>query len=387
MGMTVVNLLMIGFILPFMPGERNRLADRLFALFCLTHAAANTGDMLAINQVFQRYPALIEVDTLCLLLVAPLLYGYVMAMTRISFTLTRHHLGHLLPMLLYFLWLLPYKLLPTAELSRQYQAWVSGRQPVPWMAVVYPKLVVLGYLTATYLALVRHKRTLPRVVSNLDNRELKWLTALVFALIALSLSWIGNTRGFVPSLAVALLHLGYSYWLAYHVITQPAIYTHLAPTFALQTVELPELGRYRNSSLSTPQIERLKQTIVTYTQTAKPYLFNELTLPMMAEGLRMPPAQLSQVLNEGFGENFYAFINRHRVEESKRLLSDPAKGHYSILAIAFEAGFNSKSTFNKTFRQQVGLPPSLYQQQHRSVLPPTTSDSVERDVRLDETDS
>ena len=95
-------------------------------------------------------------------------------------------------------------------------------------------------------------------------------------------------------------------------------------------------------------------------QEHKPYLNNELTLPMLAEQLEISTNNLSQILNEGFGENFYKFINRYRIEESQRLLQDPALAHFNILGIAFEAGFNSKATFNKTFKEIVGISPSTF---------------------------
>ena len=94
--------------------------------------------------------------------------------------------------------------------------------------------------------------------------------------------------------------------------------------------------------------------------TQKPYRNNELTLPMLAELLGISTNNLSQILNEGFGENFYKFINRYRIEESQRLLLDPSFMHFNILGIAFEAGFNSKATFNKTFKEIVGISPSEF---------------------------
>lgn len=99
----------------------------------------------------------------------------------------------------------------------------------------------------------------------------------------------------------------------------------------------------------------------------KPYLNGDLSLTHLAEQLAFNPNQLSQILNEGFGENFYRFVNRYRVEESKRLLLDPAFAHYSVLGIAFQAGFGTKSTFNKTFKELIGLSPSEFvKQNHHS---------------------
>ena len=107
-------------------------------------------------------------------------------------------------------------------------------------------------------------------------------------------------------------------------------------------------------------MSRLEQ----YMTNEKPYLSGDLSLTHLAERLAFSPNQLSQILNEGFGENFYRFVNRYRVEESKRLLLDPAFAHYSVLGIAFQAGFSTKSTFNKTFKELTGLAPSEFVKQN-----------------------
>jgi AraC-like DNA-binding protein len=123
--------------------------------------------------------------------------------------------------------------------------------------------------------------------------------------------------------------------------------------------------RYRNSPLSEEDLQRLMQQATHHMTHQKPYLYSELSLTTLAEQLKMNPNLLSQVLNEGFGENFYRFVNRYRVEESKRLLLDPAYKHYTILAIALEAGFSSKSTFNRTFKEIAGCSPSDFTRQNK----------------------
>jgi YesN/AraC family two-component response regulator len=107
-------------------------------------------------------------------------------------------------------------------------------------------------------------------------------------------------------------------------------------------------------------MQRRMAQLTQHMAQAKPYLESDLTLTALAKSLDLNPYHLSQVLNEGFGENFYKFINRYRVEESKRLLLNPAFSHYTLLAIASEAGFSSKTTFNKTFKEHTGLTPSEF---------------------------
>jgi AraC-like DNA-binding protein len=92
----------------------------------------------------------------------------------------------------------------------------------------------------------------------------------------------------------------------------------------------------------------------------KPFLDSELTLSSLAKDLNMSRSQLSQLINDGIGENFYDFVNKYRVEEVKSLMTDPAMKNFNLLGIALEAGFKSKSTFNLIFKRFTGLTPTEY---------------------------
>ena len=99
----------------------------------------------------------------------------------------------------------------------------------------------------------------------------------------------------------------------------------------------------------------------------KLYTETELTLKQLADKLQYPTYQVSQAINEGLGKNFYDLINSHRVEEAKRLLADPKNQNYTILSVGFEAGFNSKTTFNTVFKKFTGVTPTEYRDQKRPV--------------------
>ncbi|HTJ52679.1 MAG TPA: helix-turn-helix domain-containing protein [Cyclobacteriaceae bacterium] len=92
----------------------------------------------------------------------------------------------------------------------------------------------------------------------------------------------------------------------------------------------------------------------------KPYLDAELTLSTLAKDLSMSRNQLSHLINVGVGANFYDFVNKYRVEEVKRLMTDPQVKNFNLLGIALEAGFKSKSTFNLIFKRFTGLTPTEY---------------------------
>ncbi len=85
-----------------------------------------------------------------------------------------------------------------------------------------------------------------------------------------------------------------------------------------------------------------------------------MTLRYMAEMLEIPPNHLSQLLNEGFDKNFSEFVNSYRLETFKSKVVDPSQRHLTILALAYDSGFNSKTVFNTYFKKTMGITPRTY---------------------------
>jgi AraC-like DNA-binding protein len=133
------------------------------------------------------------------------------------------------------------------------------------------------------------------------------------------------------------------------------------PEIFVPSVQDDEKGEKYQRSALTPEkaneyLARLKHVMT----QQKPHRDPELTLPGLASALDIPSHQLSQLLNETVGQSFFDFVNRERVEEAKQLLLDPAFQSYTILAIATEAGFNSKTAFNAAFKKHAGVTPSAF---------------------------
>ena len=83
----------------------------------------------------------------------------------------------------------------------------------------------------------------------------------------------------------------------------------------------------------------------------KPYANPNLSLNELASKLKMPPHILSKVINQGFQKNFFDFINTYRVDEFKIRMEDPKYRHYTLISVAYEVGFNSKTAFNRSFKK------------------------------------
>lgn len=95
-------------------------------------------------------------------------------------------------------------------------------------------------------------------------------------------------------------------------------------------------------------------------EVEKPFLNPDITLPDLAKTLEVSRNHLSGVINQIHGMNFYQFVNRYRVEEVKKLMDDPANSNLKLISLAYDAGFNSKASFNRIFKQFTNMTPSEY---------------------------
>ena len=147
-------------------------------------------------------------------------------------------------------------------------------------------------------------------------------------------------------LSLSIFALGYK-----GILQKEIFYWELAP--------MP--GRMPAKTGKRDQAEQLLlDKLLAFMENEKPYLDPELSLSSLSKKVGLNRNQLSQLINDGTGDNFYDFINKYRVEEVKRLMADPKKQNYNLLGIAIEAGFKSKSTFNLIFKRFTGLTPTEY---------------------------
>ena len=90
---------------------------------------------------------------------------------------------------------------------------------------------------------------------------------------------------------------------------------------------------------------------------------NELSVAKLSEQTDIPKYYITQILNEKLQKNFYTFVNEYRTEYAKQLIKSPKYANWSLLAIAYECGFNSKSAFNNFFKKYCDMTPSEYKNQ------------------------
>ncbi|MEE1943777.1 AraC family transcriptional regulator [Pedobacter sp. KR3-3] len=236
------------------------------------------------------------------------------------------------------------------------------------------------YCVLAYQKIAKHRQNILLLNSSIEYIELKWLQNLCIGVMVLAFFWLADilfklsdTSSLVDDLT-SLLYLTGVLYIAYQWLRQKEIFPYnLGEQEELKAIiaETTQQELEKKKLVPDDKLEELKTQVRELIETHKPYLADDLNLIKLAEQLNMSSHQLSYVINNGFNENFYQLINRYRVEEAKKLILDPKMDHLSLLGIAFEVGFSSKTVFNTTFKKMTGQTPSEYK---RNKLAKTGSD-------------
>jgi len=321
------------------------------------------------HELFTNYK-LLSISLISLLMLhGPFLFFYIQSLVSGKQKLFGNDLLHLFPFVLFNFYILVTSFYPLT----------SEKLNIERLSKVFdPPLLFLFFLILTalsgtiyFILTIRLFRKLDiRIFNNYSSSadiDLKWLRWLVLVfgivwtiLICITVihhvlnmfSMIFCTDGLFLSLSAFVILIGY-FGLKQKVI------------FSTEDMEdsresSKPLTKYAGSRLKESEGEQYAEKLLDYMKSSSPYLNPELTLSQLAGELGISSHFLSQVVNEKLGLNFFDFINRYRVEEFKERASDPKYDNYSLLGIALDCGFNSKSAFNRIFKQKTGLTPSQF---------------------------
>lgn len=302
---------------------------------------------------------------------ALLFYFYVKAVSEGDFQWSWKRYGvHLFPFLGAFL-ILAVNLYPFAAVERLAicERIMMNDHPL-WFESIYYGLflaVFPYYLYKTYLLLRQHDEYILTKFSYLEDISLGWLnrffwielaTWAAFVLFEVMGSyWFSLLPTLGMQMSFIVLMLGILY-LGIYGLREQGVFVDAAIESEEETVT--------SIGLTPEKVEAHVHCLRQYMMAEKPYLEPKITIAELSHRTQIPINQLSKVINEQLGVNFFDFINSYRVEEFKQLVHDNRFEHFTLLGLAFEAGFNSKSTFNAIFKKFTEQTPSEYVRQLRS---------------------
>ncbi|MEQ8412885.1 MAG: helix-turn-helix transcriptional regulator [Imperialibacter sp.] len=369
----VVGLALIILLLSVLLGKKNKLfADRFLILY-LTFAA------------FWHVYTYIEYSGLLLnsywmlmgkgiyLLHAPFLFLYIYALTAQKKLQTKHYVVLFLPFIIYTVHFFYYYLLvfDGAALSINHGLlYINGGLSTTWLIFAGLFLIIDPiFLIVSYYLLKTYKKSLLIAVSNTDQINLNWLNVLFYLWLAISVilvpfgtltvgsGWFSTE--FLDILS-EILSVAFFFILGFYGFKQTTIFTNLELKGELPSK--PTSGYYQRSGLSTLQAKAYHEQLLTLMEEKKPYLNGELTAGELSKLLGISVNHLSQVLNKEQKQNFFDFVNSYRIKEVLAKMKEPGNDHLTLLAIALNSGFNSKTSFNTIFKKATNQTPSQYYQ-------------------------
>ncbi|MEM7372225.1 MAG: helix-turn-helix domain-containing protein [Bacteroidota bacterium] len=289
-------------------------------------------------------------------------FFYVSEITRPGSLGLKKQAAHLLPMLMLILLAIPFYSLSGAEKISVYGRDGEGYAFYNLLRLFLIVGLGLGYAIYSLVLIRRHQRNVQQLYSNTEGKNLRWLQYLSVGLGGIWLLVIFSSDTVIFA-GVAFLVL----FIGFFGINQIPIFYSMEPVYVREEAEIPSPPiqdlpvRYAKSGLKEQDVDRIYAELRRIMEQEQLYLNSDLSLTELASRLDIHPNYLSQVINKQSQKNFYHYINTLRVEEFIRQASVPERRQrHTFLAIALECGFNSKSTFNKYFRQYTGKSPSQF---------------------------
>lgn len=245
---------------------------------------------------------------------------------------------------------------------------LNTSREAPFVAeLISPSMIIIAivFIWLIQTNIKEQERLLHQNFSNEKKRTLTWISYWLITL---------GAGAFLIIVSILLADLGlYSHLISYAItflfidvqllivgiygLKQTPVFVNTS--LILDVTESP-VKKYEKSPLAEEDSAIISRLLIESMEKDRLYLNDDLSITDLASHIGYSSIQVSQTLNQKQGENFFDFVNSYRIEEVKKQLIDPENDYISILGIAMDAGFSSKSTFNKCFKKFTGTTPSVF---------------------------
>lgn len=358
----IIVTFFLAFILVGKKGKTE--ADRILALWLIATGFHQGFFYLFITGQSYSVPHILGLEMPFPFLHGPFLYLYTASLTN-QVSKSRYRLLHFLPFLLCYLWIASFLFSPAAHKVFVYQNKGLGYENLKGIMMVGVILSGIIYVALSLQLLSRHKRNLRDQFSYAEKINLGWLRYLIYGIGVIWLAVASRQDTVVFSTVVLFVIL-----LGYFGIKQVGIFTQAAssppePDGSQENPigDEPQRPKYQKSSLDAAAAENIHLALDRAMSERKLFTNPELSLAELAKMLNVHPNNLSQVINTYEQKSFYDYINAFRIKEFKRVAAQPESQKFTLLGLAHNCGFNSKTSFNRNFKNATGLSPSDYLKQ------------------------
>ena len=349
-----------GIFLTFLlfPGKKepNHQSQRWLSLLVLIFSLSLLDYLGYWTRLHVRFPHLASSYVWLTFLVGPFIYFYFKAEKHTSSKFSKIWV-HLLPAALVLVLQSSFFILQTGDKISV----ILGNSPYPNLLGMNQKLwnTFVNFSTIFHLSFyswlsLRVMR--PLIKTNTFQRKFYlWLWALflaytlayIFYVVMVSVPFYDRVLDY----CIAIVMVISVYLLGYLAYKKPIILEQEQMSAAFQK------PKYQNSALTNRAAQSLKNRLLEIMDQQKPYLESELRLPGLATLLDIPHHHLSQLINQEMGKSFTQFVNQYRIADAKKLLLET---NQNVIEIAYQVGFNNKTSFYKAFKADTGKSPSQF---------------------------
>lgn len=299
----------------------------------------------------------------------PLLYLYIRHMTKPRLRFSPWNALHFIPFLVFFAVSVIFREEPLFDDLRGFFV-IDRFIPLRIVYSVCFFLSITAYSILSFMEIRKHQHRLQDRISFTSGRlTLNWLkiisitfyTGYFVIFILGGIKILGGIFPGDPYVLTFVFIAFFSFAYSFYAIRQPEILQFIEEKRPDNNNSKPgEPEKYARSGLREEQAEEYLARLITHMEEEKPYLNGDLTISDLSRRTGIPRHYITEILNEKHGRNFFSFVNEYRIREVMTRIKDPKYNHYTLLAIAFDSGFNSKSTFNTFFKAYTGKTPSAY---------------------------
>ncbi len=365
--------------------KANKISNKLLGLLTLFWGIIIGTFALQSEGLYTQFPHLLRVFSQLLFLIFPLLFLQVKYLISKHSHFERSDLLHLIP------WLLMIILNFGFYISSAEEKLILSRNDTLYyqvIAILSEEIIAIQGVVYSILGLKmlsKYERKIKDYQSNIDKMILKFqyigislsLFAWIIGIIGIHLEFFHVEINLDLFIFVYLTLVLIIYVISYSALKSPEIYkldeSQIKVMFRKNQDNKPS-GNDKPIAVKTivetsdkvdqfsddPIAEEINNKLLDFIDTEKPYLNPELSLQELADNVEVKRHHLSNVINQKHNKNFYEFINQYRIEEVKALMVDPKNRNYKLISLAYDAGFNSKASFNRIFKQMTNMTPSQF---------------------------
>lgn len=307
-----------------------------------------------------------------LFLFGPLLLLYVKYLTQPDFKLNINYFYHFTPFIALEIYLIPTFYLNTAaEKLYLLNNWDSWAAFLDYVVSPIESIHFIIYLIIINRGVKNHNDRIKDLFSSLSNVNLKWLQQIfricmgcILFYLALTLFGTFGSRELFKEFAGEAIALAVSiaiYTMGYFALRQPEIFVGEFK-ISQKTEEKPKPTKL----VADEDSDKILAKLETFMAEEKPYLNNLVSIKDLATKTGIQTHHISFVLNNHLKLNFFDFINKYRIEDACSKLISAEYENSTVLEIAYEVGYNSKSAFNTSFKKFTGLTPTEYKKSKKN---------------------